>query len=255
MDPQARFEAIFTAHYRDIHRFALRRTDPAEAEEVANEAFAICWAKLAAVPEGDPQPACLQALGQVDEHRFAVIRNVLVRVPCCGIRQHLGQRDGAVLHPALVDVVGFASKLSQAFFPWLELGVTVTQTIDHLLQFDQAPDADAGPVVPPAVVQRVGSQLRRVGMDAGRRAVDRLGHHLRGGGRRRGGSGGSRGSGAAPGGAKPELPPRVAGEVSRRGRTRAPSTSGRCARAGRAASPPPRSSRSRRNRPTLRAAS
>ena len=51
MDPQARFEAIFTAHYRDIHRFALRRTDPAEAEEVANEAFAICWAKLAAVPD------------------------------------------------------------------------------------------------------------------------------------------------------------------------------------------------------------
>jgi RNA polymerase sigma factor (sigma-70 family) len=51
MDPQARFEAIFTAHYRDIHRFALRRTDPAEAEEVANEAFAICWAKLDAVPD------------------------------------------------------------------------------------------------------------------------------------------------------------------------------------------------------------
>jgi RNA polymerase sigma-70 factor (ECF subfamily) len=51
MDQQARFEAIFTAHYRDVHRFALRRTDPAEAEEVANEAFAICWAKLAAVPD------------------------------------------------------------------------------------------------------------------------------------------------------------------------------------------------------------
>ena len=51
MDAQARFEAIFTAHYRDIHRFALRRTDPAEAEEVANEAFAICWAKLSAVPD------------------------------------------------------------------------------------------------------------------------------------------------------------------------------------------------------------
>jgi RNA polymerase sigma-70 factor, ECF subfamily len=51
MDPQARFEAIFMAHYRDIHRFALRRTGPAEAEEVANEAFAICWAKLGAVPD------------------------------------------------------------------------------------------------------------------------------------------------------------------------------------------------------------
>jgi RNA polymerase sigma-70 factor (ECF subfamily) len=51
MDPHDRFEAIFTAHYRDVHRFALRRTDPAEAEELANETFAVCWAKLGAVPE------------------------------------------------------------------------------------------------------------------------------------------------------------------------------------------------------------
>jgi RNA polymerase sigma-70 factor (ECF subfamily) len=51
MDSHDRFEAIFNAHYRDVHRFALRRTDPAEAEEVANETFAICWAKLGAVPE------------------------------------------------------------------------------------------------------------------------------------------------------------------------------------------------------------
>src|SRR4051812_50025906 len=51
MDPQARFEAIFTAHYRDIHRYALCRTDPAEAEEVVEEAFTICWAKLDAVPD------------------------------------------------------------------------------------------------------------------------------------------------------------------------------------------------------------
>jgi RNA polymerase sigma factor (sigma-70 family) len=51
MDSHDRFEAIFHAHYRDVHRFALRRTDPAEAEEVANETFAIAWAKLGSVPE------------------------------------------------------------------------------------------------------------------------------------------------------------------------------------------------------------
>jgi RNA polymerase sigma-70 factor (ECF subfamily) len=51
MDRHDRFEAMFTAHYRDVHRFALRRTGPEEAEEVANETFAIAWAKLGSVPE------------------------------------------------------------------------------------------------------------------------------------------------------------------------------------------------------------
>jgi RNA polymerase sigma-70 factor (ECF subfamily) len=46
-----RFEALFLAHYRDVHRYALRRTDPAQADEVAGETFTICWAKLAAVPD------------------------------------------------------------------------------------------------------------------------------------------------------------------------------------------------------------
>ena len=46
-----RFEALFLAHYRDVHRFALRRTDPAQAEELVNETFLICWRKLDAVPD------------------------------------------------------------------------------------------------------------------------------------------------------------------------------------------------------------
>ncbi len=84
MDPQARFEAIFAAHYRDIHRFALRRTDPAEAEEVANEAFAICWAKLAAVP--DPPLPWL----------YAVARKCLAnRRRAAARRAGLGARLGA----------------------------------------------------------------------------------------------------------------------------------------------------------------
>jgi RNA polymerase sigma factor (sigma-70 family) len=46
-----RFEALFTAHYRDVHRFALRRTTPSAAEEVANETFLVCWRRLESVPE------------------------------------------------------------------------------------------------------------------------------------------------------------------------------------------------------------
>jgi RNA polymerase sigma-70 factor, ECF subfamily len=48
---QRRFETLFTAHYRDVHRFALRRIDAQAAEEVANETFAVCWRKLDAVPD------------------------------------------------------------------------------------------------------------------------------------------------------------------------------------------------------------
>jgi RNA polymerase sigma-70 factor (ECF subfamily) len=46
-----RFEALFAAHYRDVHRFALRRTAPAAAEEVANETFLICWRRIGSVPD------------------------------------------------------------------------------------------------------------------------------------------------------------------------------------------------------------
>lgn len=45
-----RFEALFVAHYRDVHRFALRRTTPAAAEEIANETFLVCWRRLESVP-------------------------------------------------------------------------------------------------------------------------------------------------------------------------------------------------------------
>jgi RNA polymerase sigma-70 factor, ECF subfamily len=49
--PRDRFEALFLAHYRAVHRYALRRTDPQQAEEIANETFTICWRKLDSVPE------------------------------------------------------------------------------------------------------------------------------------------------------------------------------------------------------------
>lgn len=46
-----RFEALFDAHYRAVHRYALRRTDPAQAEEIANETFMVAWRRLDTVPD------------------------------------------------------------------------------------------------------------------------------------------------------------------------------------------------------------
>jgi RNA polymerase sigma factor (sigma-70 family) len=75
MEREDRFEAIFAAHYRDVHRYALRRIDPATAEEVANEAFLVCWRRLDTVPE-PPLPWLYATAGKVlANHRRAAWRH------------------------------------------------------------------------------------------------------------------------------------------------------------------------------------
>ena len=49
-----RFDALFEAHRRDVLAYALRRTrEPADAEDVAAETFAVAWRRIDAVPAGD----------------------------------------------------------------------------------------------------------------------------------------------------------------------------------------------------------
>jgi RNA polymerase sigma-70 factor, ECF subfamily len=50
-----RFEAVFRTHHRAVLRYALRRTDPATADEVVSETFLVCWRRLDDVPD-DPLP-------------------------------------------------------------------------------------------------------------------------------------------------------------------------------------------------------
>jgi RNA polymerase sigma-70 factor (ECF subfamily) len=45
-----RFEALFRAHHRAVLRYALRRADPATAEEVVADTFLACWRRLDDVP-------------------------------------------------------------------------------------------------------------------------------------------------------------------------------------------------------------
>jgi RNA polymerase sigma factor (sigma-70 family) len=45
-----RFEALYRDHHLAVLRFARRRSDPAHAEEIVSETFAIAWRRLHRVP-------------------------------------------------------------------------------------------------------------------------------------------------------------------------------------------------------------
>jgi RNA polymerase sigma-70 factor, ECF subfamily len=75
MTRRERFELLFDAHYRDVQRFLLRRTDPPAAEELTNETFLICWRRLERVP--DPALPWLFATARkcLANHRRAAARH------------------------------------------------------------------------------------------------------------------------------------------------------------------------------------
>jgi RNA polymerase sigma-70 factor (ECF subfamily) len=73
----ARFDALFSAHQRQVLAYAMRRTPTlADAEDVASETFTIAWRKFDAVPD-EPLPWL-----------YAVARRVLANH-----RRGLGRRE------------------------------------------------------------------------------------------------------------------------------------------------------------------
>ena len=62
--------------------------------------------ELAAVAERDAQAARLEPAREVDEHRVAVVGERRLRAAGGHLIQDLGERDGAVLEPAVFDVGG-----------------------------------------------------------------------------------------------------------------------------------------------------
>jgi RNA polymerase sigma factor (sigma-70 family) len=53
VDPTARFIALYQRQYDAVLRYALRRTDPETARDVAAETFLIAWRRLDIVPADD----------------------------------------------------------------------------------------------------------------------------------------------------------------------------------------------------------
>ena len=78
MSRLARFDALFSAHQRQVLAYAMRRTGGwADAEDVAAETFTIAWRKFEAIPEAEPLPWL-----------YAVARRVLANH-----RRGLGRRE------------------------------------------------------------------------------------------------------------------------------------------------------------------
>jgi RNA polymerase sigma-70 factor (ECF subfamily) len=63
----ARFEALYRAHARQVHGYCLRRTSSEEARDATSEVFVVAWRRFDDVPRGD------EALPWL----YGVARNVL----------------------------------------------------------------------------------------------------------------------------------------------------------------------------------
>lgn len=57
-DRRARFELLFGVVYEPLQRYALRRTDPATADDVVADALLVLWRRLDEVPDDAVLPWC-----------------------------------------------------------------------------------------------------------------------------------------------------------------------------------------------------
>lgn len=92
--PDERFRALYDAHFRDVLRFALRRTaQPEDAADVVAETFTVVWRRLDRVPAG----------GEALPWLYAVCRKVLANQNRSAVRrERLGARLRAVLGARVV---------------------------------------------------------------------------------------------------------------------------------------------------------
>ena len=62
IDAEQRFNDLFERHHADVFRYCVRRLNPADAEDMAAEVFAVAWRRLDQVPDTDMAKAWLLAV-------------------------------------------------------------------------------------------------------------------------------------------------------------------------------------------------
>jgi RNA polymerase sigma-70 factor, ECF subfamily len=138
-DELQRFRVVFTDAYPAVLRFVQRRADPAQAEDVAAEAFLVAWRRIGELPvDLDDARAWLFGIARnclLNEQRSQRRRTALaVRLACV-------PESGVSADPAagLVDRM----ELSAA---WLQLSADEQEAL-ALTVFEQLASAQAGAVL------------------------------------------------------------------------------------------------------------
>jgi len=85
MDTEARFRALFEAHYARVRRYAHHRgIAGADADDLVADVFTVAWRRIDDVPGGDALPWLLAVAGNVRRNRARSARRfraVLRRLP------------------------------------------------------------------------------------------------------------------------------------------------------------------------------
>lgn len=113
MEPRERFERLYGAHAGVVRRFARRRGDAAEADDVVAEVFLSVWRRVDEVPE-DPVPWLL-----------GIARGVLAN-----------RRRGEDRHAALIERLR-SEQLAQATRDDDELDLSIVTALGSLSASDQ----------------------------------------------------------------------------------------------------------------------
>jgi RNA polymerase sigma-70 factor, ECF subfamily len=72
------FEALFRTHVGAVHAYALRRSDPATADDVVADTFLVCWRKFDRVPE-EPLPWLYAVARRCLANRLRAVRRERAR--------------------------------------------------------------------------------------------------------------------------------------------------------------------------------
>jgi RNA polymerase sigma-70 factor (ECF subfamily) len=107
-EPAARFEAIFRAHHRAVSGYALRRTNPATADDVVADTFLVCWRRLEDAPEDT-----LPWLYAVARRCLANRRRGAERA--AALDRRVGAAEGSQASRDPLDIVGERDAIRVAF--------------------------------------------------------------------------------------------------------------------------------------------
>lgn len=107
-DVRSRYRAFFESHYEAVLAYALRRVDPATADDITAETFLTAWRRFDVVPADDAVPWLLAvARNLIANHRRGALRRQVAL-------SHVEQQP-VPDHPDPGEQVAFRADVARAF--------------------------------------------------------------------------------------------------------------------------------------------